>query len=203
MLAILVALLFAPAQDAQRLDEADLRQLLAVKRVYVDRLGGGETVAQIRDMIIGGLHSSRLFVVTENAERADAFLRGSAEDLVYTDTLSSSEGVSIRAGASSSDGARTTAQRSSRSASVSLGDHESTRIADRKHEATASVRLVNKDGDVIWSATEESTGAKFRGAAADVAQKITQRLAAEYERARKLDDPEVDIPRVSPRAPGN
>ncbi|HWR53444.1 MAG TPA: hypothetical protein VN428_20220, partial [Bryobacteraceae bacterium] len=169
MLALLVvALLFASDQDGARLAEADLRQLLAVKRVYVDRLGGGETAAQIRDMIIAGLHSSRLFIITENAERADAFLRGSAEDLVYTDTLSSSEGVNVRAGASSSDGARTTAGRSSRSASVSLGDQESVRIADRKHEATASVRLVNKDGDVIWSATEESTGAKFRGAAADV-----------------------------------
>ena len=46
---------------------------------------------------------------------------------------------------------------------LGVGQNESTRIAERKHEAVASVRLVNKDGDVIWSTTQESLGAKFRG----------------------------------------
>jgi hypothetical protein len=68
-----------------------------------------------------------------------------------------------------------------------VGEHESTRIAERKHEATASVRLVTKDGDVIWSTIEESTGGKFRGASADVADKIARKLAMAYERARKAD----------------
>jgi hypothetical protein len=45
----------------------------------------------------------------------------------------------------------------------------------------ATVRLVNKEGDVIWSTTQESTGAKFKGASADVADKITKQLAADYE----------------------
>jgi hypothetical protein len=50
----------------------------------------------------------------------------------------------------------------------------------------ATVRLVNKDGDVIWSTTQESLGGKFRGASADVADKITSKLRDDYERARKL-----------------
>jgi len=44
---------------------------------------------------------------------------------------------------------------------------------------------VNKDGDVIWSTTQESNGAKFRGASADVADKITKQLEADYQRARQ------------------
>jgi len=45
--------------------------------------------------------------------------------------------------------------------------------------------LVNKDGDVMWSTTQESNGAKFRGASADVADKITRQLTADLERVRK------------------
>jgi len=180
----------AAVQDgAGAIEAANLRQLVQVKRIYVDRLGGGETAAQIRDMIIASLHGAQMFVITENPDRADAVLRGSAEDLVFTDALSSSEGISVRAGAAASDGARTYSQRSSRSASVSAGDQESIKIAERKHEATASVRLVNKDGDVIWSATEESQGGKFRGASADVAEKIARKLISEYERAKRMISP--------------
>jgi len=72
------------------------------------------------------------------------------------------------------------------SAGVGVGDNESDHSAERRHEAIAAVRLVNKDGDVIWSATEESLGAKFHGASADVADKITARLKEDFEKARKL-----------------
>jgi hypothetical protein len=66
-----------------------------------------------------------------------------------------------------------------------VGEQESTRIAERKHEATASVRLVSKDGDVLWSTTQESLGAKFRGASADVADKVTRQLLKDYDAARQ------------------
>jgi hypothetical protein len=70
-------------------------------------------------------------------------------------------------------------------ASTGIGDRESTDIRERKHEAMATVRLVNKDGDILWSTTQESGGAKFRGASADVADKIARALLAEVERLRK------------------
>jgi hypothetical protein len=78
----------------------------------------------------------------------------------------------------------TIGSRSSRRMNIGVGENESTNIKERKHEALATVRLVNKDGDVIWSTTQESTGAKFRGASADVADKITKQLVADYERRR-------------------
>ena len=170
-------------------------QLVGVKRVYVDRLTGGETAAQMRDLIITSFQNSKLFVLTENPERADAVLRGAAEDLIYTDAFSSSEGINARAGGSENsavgtstrfNGAGGGASRSAgRSLNLGIGENESTNTKERKHEALATVRLVNKDGDVIWSTTQESNGAKFRGASADVADKITKQLVTDYERLRK------------------
>jgi hypothetical protein len=171
-----------PAGAPSALEQQNLAQLLTVRRVYVDRLTGGETAAQLRDMIISSLHGARLFVVTESAERADAILRGSAEDLVFTDTYSSSEGINA---SGTLGGANAASSRKNAYASAGIGDRDDSRIAERKHEATAAVRLVNKDGDVIWSTTQESLGGKFRGASADVADKITRQLTADYERARK------------------
>ncbi|MGC8794365.1 MAG: hypothetical protein ACP5U2_13335 [Bryobacteraceae bacterium] len=187
----LVALAAATNLAAQNPEATDLEQqrlleLLKVRRVYVDRLTGGEVAAHIREMILAALHSAKLFVVTENPERADAILRGSAEDLVYTDTFASSEGLSAR-GSFGTGSTRTTETQGRRTyASVGVGEDSSTRIAERRHEASAAVRLVNKDGDVIWATTQESTGGKFRGASADVADKITRRLVADYERARRV-----------------
>jgi hypothetical protein len=170
-------------------------QLVTVKRVYVDKLTGGETAAQMRDLIITSFQNSKLFVLTENPERADAVLRGAAEDLIYTDAFSSSEGINARVGGSDNssvgtstrfNGAGGGASRSAgRSLNVGVGENESTSTKERKHEALATVRLVNKDGDVIWSTTQESNGAKFRGASADVADKITKQLVTDYERLRK------------------
>jgi hypothetical protein len=176
----------APARDAA-LERQNLEQLLSVRRVYVDRLNGGETASQLRDMIISSLERSRLFALTENPDRADAVLRGSAEDLVFTDSISSSDGVNAHAGFGTTNGAPTSSKKKSGYANAGVGDQESIHISERKHEATASVRLVTKDGDVIWSTTQESLGAKFRGASADVAERITRQLLTDFDRAKKLD----------------
>jgi hypothetical protein len=67
-----------------------------------------------------------------------------------------------------------------------VGESESDHSTERRHEAIAAVRLTNKDGDVIWATTQESLGAKFHGASADVADKITGRLKEDYDKAWKL-----------------
>jgi len=68
---------------------------------------------------------------------------------------------------------------------VSIGENESSRSEERKHEAIATIRLVNRDGDVLWSTTAESFGGKFLGASADVADKMAKRLAMEVKEARR------------------
>src|SRR5271157_6601982 len=78
-------------------EAAGLRQLLAIRRVYVDRLTGGETAAQMRDVLISSMDGAKLFILTENQDRANAVLRGAAEDLVFTEVHSSSDGINAHA----------------------------------------------------------------------------------------------------------
>ncbi|MEO7142854.1 MAG: hypothetical protein ABI165_05055 [Bryobacteraceae bacterium] len=182
--------LFAVEKPGPPVDPAD--QLMAVKRIYVDRLSGGPTAEQIRDMIITALEQTKLFVITENEDRADAFLRGSAEDLLYTDTFNSADSQNVHGAASthSSSGETTGGaydrwgynRATGQSNSLGAGSSESSHIEERKHEAVASVRLVGKSGDVLWSSTEESLGAKFRGSRVDVADKIAKQLVTDYTR---------------------
>ena len=168
------------------IEEQSLRQLLEVRRVYVDHLTGGETAAQMRDILVSALESSKLFVLTENPERADATLKGASEDLVFTEVHNSSDSLNARGNVGS--GRASTASRGAY-AGFGVGESESDHSAERRHEAVAAVRLVNKDGDVIWATTQESTGAKFRGASTDVADKITAKLKDDFERALKLAGP--------------
>jgi hypothetical protein len=184
------ALLFwaATSQSLIAVEPSEADQLLCVKRVFVDKLDGDETALQMRDMIISALQQTHLFVVTENQERADAFLRGSSEDLVFSDTHSSSDGVNAHVQASTGSSAYKGGS-FNKSIGGSLGENESSHSVERRHEASAAIRLVNKDGDVIWSSTQESQGSKFRGSMADVAEKITRQLADDVVRARSTREP--------------
>ena len=175
--------LIAWGASAAGLEDEHLRQMLAIKRVYVDKLTGGDTALQMREILTSSLQSARLFVLTENPERADATLKGAAEDLVFTDVHSSSESINARANIGTS---KSTSTSRGQNAGFGVGENESSRSAERRHEAMAAVRLVNKDGEVIWSTIQESLGGKFRGASADVADKITKALVDDFERARKL-----------------
>jgi len=179
--------------------EEDLgARLLRVRRLYVDRFGGGEGAAQIRDMVIASLQRAGLFIVTENPDKADAVLRGSAEDLVFNDVFQSGEAVGARTNASAGRGA-TARSRVFGALGAGVNDSESVRIQERKHEASASVRIVARDGDVLWSTTQESQGAKFRSASADVAEKITRQLLADLERIRR---PAAPVGAAAPRGEG-
>jgi hypothetical protein len=181
----LAAAFVCAAGDASTaaIEAANLRQLLTVHRIYVDRLTGGDTAAQMRDILISSLAASKLFVLTEKEERADAVLRGAAEDLVFTETHTSSDSINAHMNLSNRTGTGNYGKGSA--AGLGIGDNESDHSAERRHEALAAVRLVNKEGDVIWSTTQESLGARFHGASADVAEKITAQLREDFDRAGK------------------
>jgi hypothetical protein len=163
-----------------------LAELSRVRRLHVEPLTGGEAASQIHDMIIAAIQSSGLFMITENPERADAFLRGTAEDLVFSDQFQSSESVGFRTGVNLGRGGIIGRGADRLGTFGGISAEENVRIQERKHEAVAAVRIVNRDGDVLWSTTQESLGAKFRGASADVAERITKKLKADLERARML-----------------
>src|SRR5271165_555210 len=131
----------APASEP---DES-LAQLAKVRRVYVDLLTGGASALKIRDLLMASLQSARLFVITENQEKADAILKGSAEDTAFKESFYASEGLNAHTQVSL-PGESSTSTRSSRtSAGLSIGENDSVRTEERKHEAMATVRLVSKD----------------------------------------------------------
>jgi hypothetical protein len=163
-----------------------LTQLLRIRRLHVQELSGGEAANQIRDMIIAALQTAGFFIVTENPERADAVLKGTAEDLVFNEQFSSHESLGVRSNVSTGRGAVSGRTSERAAAGIGITQSEDTKINERKHEAVAAVRIVNKEGDVLWSTTQESYGAKFRGASADVANKITRQLRTDLDRARLL-----------------
>jgi hypothetical protein len=179
-------ILFSPFLE-QTPEEEAAEHLSKVHRIYIAILTGGDAALQIRDLLMTSLHNSKQFVITEDEEKADAILKGAGDDDVFTDTFQSTEGINARTqiGSGSSEGLRNYSTTSSNhSGGLSIGENDSRRTEERKHEAIATVRLVSKDGDVIWSATAESLGAKFMGASADVADKIAKRLVTDYKAAK-------------------
>ena len=160
--------------------------LAGIRRVYIESLGGSPDAIMLKDMIISSITTSRMFVITETAERADAILRGSATDRIYEEEHRSSDTISAGLHGSGSDytGYRTNRSGSSRSRGLNVSQNESMSSSERRHEASAAVRLVDTAGDVIWSTTQESLGAKFKSSSADVADKICRKLFEDLQKAR-------------------
>jgi len=186
MLAAIVGLILA--QDTrpspEEIERHQAPELLAIRRVYVDRLVGGPDSGALRDMIIAALQRARLFIVTEDESRADAYLRGAAEDLIFSETRRVREGLQVRATGAASR--REAGESEAASAGVSVGEQDDRYSRERKHEAVAALRLVARNGDVLWSTTQESLGAKYKGSSADVADKVAKELGAAWSRARRL-----------------
>jgi hypothetical protein len=184
-----ILMLIAPIvrNDEPEPEEETAGQLAKVRRIYVDILTGGDTALQIRELLMTSLQRSKQFIITENEEKADATLKGAGEDEVFTDTFQSSEGINAHSqiGEGGTASTRNYASTShNNSVGLTIGENSSRHNEERKHEAIATVRLVSKGGDVIWSATAESLGGKFLGASADVADKIAKLLVADYKAAK-------------------
>ncbi len=198
-------LLFVPierpkADDATPEEEA-AQQLAKVRRLYISVLTGGDAALQIRDLLMTSLQRSKQFIITEDEDKADAVLKGSGDDDVFTDTHQSSEGINAHSqfGAGESEATRySSSNASNHSGGITIGENDSRRSEERKHEAIVTVRLVGKDDDVIWSATAESLGGKFLGASADVADKIAKKLVTDFKAAKKQAVEQRAGPRADP-----
>lgn len=169
--------------------------LLVIKRVYVANLTGGAQADAIRELIIASLDSTKLFIMTDNPDRADAVLKGAADDQSVTDSYDSDENFNSRQNGGKASSAFSKA--GGIYGGMGVGSNESHHIKEHKHEAYATVRLCTKDGDVLWSTTQQSDGAKFRTASADVAFKIARQLSFDVERAQK-EPPQTARPSAPP-----
>jgi len=148
-LAAFACALSAQEPNHQTGADAGAETLLDVKRIYVGQLTGGAQANALRDLIIASLDSTKLFILTDKEERADAILKGAADDKTFTDTFDTYEGTSGHDTlGKSSSGTSVAARASGLYGGNSLGENESHHTRERKHEAYATVRLCNKDGDV-------------------------------------------------------
>ncbi len=186
---LLCLLLVLSSTAQEKPEEEPAAQLTTVRRIFVDTLTGGDSALMIRDLLISSLQASKIFIITEEEDRADAILKGAADETIFTELFSSSSGINAHANISTPGSQSSNSRFGGRGGSMSVGENETRRSEDRKHEAIATVRLVNNDGDVIWSTTQESLGGRFKGAGADVADKVAKRLAADYNSARNETAP--------------
>ncbi|HEX7360595.1 MAG TPA: hypothetical protein VF283_08900 [Bryobacteraceae bacterium] len=188
-----------PADDTNRSSAPPSRQalpenLLQVKRIYVAPLGGGPGAEALRDLIISSLNATTLFALTDNKSRADAILKGSAADHTYVETHDMVDGANGRGGVRLSHGGSGysgTSLSANQSGSAREGHHSK----EIKHDAFAALRLCNRDGDVIWSTTQESGDGKFQGASEEVASKVARQILEDFESEQRAETANAGTPR--------
>ncbi len=169
--------------------------LLKVKRIYVDSFGDDIISKELQSMIVSSLVATKRFKVTENRERADATLKGVALEKTSQELHAYGEGTSVGAagGGSHSEvsGGNGTISGSSSGGFVArhMGTSDSSVNTETINEARVAVRLVNPDGDVIWTSTQESKGAKYKGSSADVADKCVKQLLRDVEKLEAASAP--------------
>jgi hypothetical protein len=177
----------ASASDAKD-TESDPAALLKVKRVYVETFGDDVIARELQSMIVSSLVASKRFKVTENRERADAILKGVALEKSSQELHAYGESTAVGGAGGSShseiSGGNGTISGSSSGGFIArhMGTSDSSVNTETINEARIAVRLVNADGDVIWTSTQESKGAKYKGASADVADKCIKQLLRDVEK---------------------
>jgi curli biogenesis system outer membrane secretion channel CsgG len=161
-------------------------KLLNVKRIYVESFGDDEASESLQAMVINALDESKRFIVTENKDKADAILKGRSVEETSHEVHATGEATDVASAAGSHSAVVTPSGGSAhgRFAARAMGIQDSKLSTETTHEARLAVRLVSHDGDVIWSTTQESQGAKFKGSSADVADKVVKQLLHELDKAK-------------------
>jgi curli biogenesis system outer membrane secretion channel CsgG len=157
----------APSRDA----DGDPVSLLRVKRIFVDTFGDDAVSKELQSMIVSALVATNQFKVTENRERADAILKGVAIEKTSQELHAYSEGTAV----------------ASRNGAAAIKD--SSANTETVQEAKIAVRLVDPNGDVIWTSTQESKGAKYKGSSADAADKCVKQLLHDIDRLKNSSAP--------------
>jgi hypothetical protein len=167
-------------------------KLITVTRIYVDDFGTEPTSKQIQAMIVNSISESKKFIITENKEKADAVLKGTALEKTSQEFHSLNDSAAV----ASSHGGHTgelSGSFNNGTGSISGSSHgyhsgsavaadDSTASTETINDARVAVRLVSSDGDVVWSTTQESRGAKYKGASADVADKVVKQLVQDLNK---------------------
>jgi hypothetical protein len=120
--------------------------------------------------------------VTENRDKADAILKGvalektSQEVHAYGDSTVVGSAAGSHHGEISGSSAGFSGSSNGGFVAHHSGISDSSLNTETINEARVAVRLVNQDGDVIWTSTQESKGAKYKGSSADAVDKCVKQL---------------------------
>ena len=192
-----------PNKDA----DADPAALLKVKRIFVDSFGDDAISKELQSMIVSALVASKRFKVTENRERADAILKGVALEKTSQELHAYGESTAVGTASGGShgeiSGANGTVSGSHSGGFIAqhMGTSDSSVNTETINDARVAVRLVNPDGDVIWTSTQESKGGKYKGASADAADRCIKQLLKDVG---KLEGPVASQPAAAqPAAASN
>jgi curli biogenesis system outer membrane secretion channel CsgG len=150
-------------------------ELLHVRRIFVESFGDDAVSKQVQAMVISSLTESKRFIVTENKDKADAFLKGSGGEKTSHEYHANEEGTAA-GGVSPSLG-------------VAAAIEDASASTETINDARIALRLVDKNGDIIWATAQESKGAKYKGAVADVADKVVKEL---LRAVKKLENKSTD-----------
>jgi curli biogenesis system outer membrane secretion channel CsgG len=178
----------AKIETSSKNGDSDSAALLKVKRIYVDSFGDDVISRELQSMIVSSLVATKRFKVTENRDKADAVLKGVALEKTSQELHAYGESTAVggASGGSSSEisGANGSVSGSSSGGFVArhMGISDSSVNTETIDEARIAVRLVSPDGDVIWTSTQESRGAKYKGASADVADKCVRQLLRDLDK---------------------
>jgi curli biogenesis system outer membrane secretion channel CsgG len=172
--------------------DTDPAALLKIKRIYVDSFGDDVISRELQSMIVSSLVATKRFKVTENRERADAILKGVALEKTSQELHAFGESTAVGGASGGSHGdvsgsvinGTGTISGSSSGGFVAhhMGTSDSSVNTKTINEARVAIRLVNLDGDVIWTSTQESKGAKYKGSSADAADKCVKQLLRDVEK---------------------
>jgi hypothetical protein len=151
-------------------EDHSTQTLLSAKRIYVESFGDDSINGTLQTMVIDAIGRNKRFIITENKDRADLFLKGSSLEKTSQEMHALGSGTSV-AGAAGGGTSQVTGQANSAVATGSsrggfvarkLGIADSEASIETVNDARASVRQVSKDGDMVWSTTQESKGAKYK-----------------------------------------
>jgi hypothetical protein len=168
----------------QKIDPEIAAKFLRVKRIYIDTFGEDKESQQLQAMVIDALVGTKRFIVTENKDKADATLKGTGLEKTSQEVHATGEATSV---ADASGGASANVNGGSGSASGGfiarhMGTEDSQASSVAVNDARLAVRLISADGDVLWSTTQESKGAKYKGASADVAEQVVKQLIRDLDK---------------------
>jgi hypothetical protein len=175
----------SPASGVAKVDPEIAGKLLKVRRIFVESFGDDPIVKQLQAMVISSLAESKRFIVTENKEKADAVLKGTGLEQTSQEFHAigdSTTAAAARGGSHSHANGDISSSSSGGFIAKQLGTSDSQASTETVNDARLAVRLVSSDGDVIWTTTKESKGAKYKGASADVADQIVKQLVWDLDK---------------------